>query len=198
MEFVPKFSNLHYPTCIKASGVTDLYDNWPSQSHNNPKNTTFMNSLLLFLISLINLSFISALPQHRSKCTSTNTQTVFSSGTWSVVYITTTTTLTQAQGTFTTTIYESPVTVTVKRPKSIVTSLSTTTVLITTNKVPAITTVTVTNDAATASYIETVTRYTASAITTVLLETSDSSRNFKLWTGLQMTLLLFGSFIFFI
>lgn len=157
-----------------------------------------MNSLLFFLISLINLSFISALPQHKSKCTTTYTQTVFSSGTWSVVYITTTTTLTQAKGTFTTTIYESPTTVTVKRPKSIVTSLSTTTVLITTNKVPAVTTVTVTNDAATASYIETVTSYTASAVTTVLLETSDSSRNFKLWTGLQMTLLLIGSFIFFI
>lgn len=156
-----------------------------------------MNSLLFFLLSLINLSLISSLP-HRPKCTTTDTQTVFNSGTWSVIYITTTTTLTQAQGTFTTTVFDSPVTVTVKRPKSIITTLSTTTVMITTNKVQYVTTTTVTNDGATASYAETITSYTASVITTVLLETSDSSRNFKLWTGLQMTLVLIGSFIFFI
>ena len=156
-----------------------------------------MNSLLLFLLSFINFSFISSL-SHRSKCFTTDTQTVISSGTWSVIYVTTTTTLTQAQGTFTTTVYASPMTVTVKRPKSIITTLSTTTVMITTDKVPSVTTTTVTNDGATASYVETITSYTASTITTVILETSDSSKNFKLWTGLQVTLLLIGSFIFFI
>ena len=154
-----------------------------------------MNSFLFLLISLVNLSLISALP-HQSKCTTT--KTVFRSDSWSVAYITTTITLTQAQGTFTTTVYASPATITVKRPKTIDTTLSTLTISITTKKVPAVSTVTVTNDAATASYVKTLTKYTASVITTVLLETSDSARNFKLWTGLQVTLLLMGSLIFFI
>lgn len=159
-----------------------------------------MKNFLIVLFALISLGFISSNPNKiDSKCTSTMTHTMISgSGKYSIAYVTTITTLTQAQGTFTTTIYASPITMTIKRPGTFITTIQTVTKKVTPKTALSVSTVTVTNDALTASYTTTITSLTASVIKTVLLETSDSDRNFKIWTGLQLTLLVLGSMVFFI
>lgn len=151
-----------------------------------------------FLIILLLSAFLTLSDGHYTKkCTITKTQTV-KTGHTSIAYITETVTLTQGSGTFTTTIYDSVRTLTIKKPESIKTVLTTLTEKVTSRVAVSVTTTTVTNLDSTASYVSTLTQYTASVITTVLLETSDSQNNFKIWTGLHLTLLLIGSLIFFI
>ena len=160
-----------------------------------------MNFLLILLISLF--SSAAMVPHNniittKRKCTSTKIHTVRSSGKHVVAYVTATTTLTQAGGTFTSTVYDRPVTVTLTRPESFATSVITITKKIITGKVIQLSTVTVTKTDVTATYVSTIQSLIASTTKTILLETSDSQKSFKIWTGLQVTLLLIGSFTFFI
>lgn len=151
------------------------------------------------LLQILFIALISSVFAHSSsKKTCTHVKTLTAKTKYTVSYVTATTTLTQTDGAFTTTIYNSGVTLTISKPEYLETVFSTTTKTVTTDKVLSVTTVTVTDDSPTAIYVSTKTVFTASVISTVLLETSDSASNFKIWTGLQMTLLLIGSFIFFI
>lgn len=157
-----------------------------------------MKSLTHFLsvILIIILAMASAgKPYHKSTCTVTKTFTISAAP---VTYITQTTTVTQAQGTFTTTIYADPSTIIIEKPQYVVTTLSVQTVKIKTKQALIVSTVTTTNTALTASYIYTLNISTASVISTILLETSDSTKKFKLWSGIQLTLILVGSLVFFI
>lgn len=151
--------------------------------------------VLSFILTIILATASAGNSYHQSTCTVTKTFTI---NTAPVIYITQTTTVTQTQGPFTTTIYADPSTIIIEKPQYVVTTSSVQTVKIKTKQALVVSTVTTTNTALTASYIYTLNISTASVISTILLETSDSTKNFKLWSGIQLTLILVGSLVFFI
>lgn len=185
-------SALH--VCINTSGVDQISNHSVTQ----PRHTRLTLIMKLLNTLFIFIALISSAFAHESKKSCTKVKTLTAKGKYSISYVTTTTTLTQIDGAFTTTIYNDATTLTVKIPEYLETFIYTTTKTVTTDKVLSTSTVTVTDDSLTASYTTTLILKTASAIKTILLETSDSTSSFKIWTGLQLTLLLIGSFVFFI